>query len=270
MIPKRIFLFLFLFAGLFQLRAQSDTLVVKTIATKITLLPERSFLYLNEDNFFKIKYTGKNKLGRMELKGGTIEKKDSIYNFKATTGTSAILVIYEKLKNGTEKIALTYTYKLFGREVPRVTLDGVPNDSVIDKITVLAMGRLQCKQKYGTDKYQVVSFKIYIKNGKKFDTLSAKGYQLTPQMKRKIDSMDVKKSGGILMFENIKAIGPNGKEIDLPPLRVYMRDTRTMQFGAGGFGEKKLMAGGEKRLVFERKRLWSFDSLRSGRRRMAG
>ncbi len=267
MIPKRIFLFIFLFAGLFQLRAQSDTLVVKTVATKITVLPERSFLYLNEDNFFKIKYTGKNRLGRMELKGGTIEKKDSIYNFKATTGTSAILVIYEKLKNGTEKIALTYTYKLFGREVPRVTLDGVPNDSVIDKITVLALGRLQCKQKYGTDKYQVVSFKIYIKNGKKFDTLSAKGYQLTPQMKRKIDSMDVKKSGGILMFENIKAIGPNGKEIDLPPLRVYMRDTRTMQFGTGGFGgEKKLVVGGREKLVVgDRKKL-----VVSGRRRLVG
>jgi hypothetical protein len=234
MIPKRIFFFLFLFAGFFQLRAQTDTIVVKTVATKITVLPERSFLYLNEDNFFKIKYTGKNKLGRMELKGGTIEKKDSTYNFKATTGTSAILVVYEKLKNGTEKIALTWTYKLYGREVPRVTLDGVPNDSVIDKITIIALGRLQCKQKYGTDKYQITSFKIYIKNGNKFDTLSAKGNQLTLQMKRKIDSMDVRRSGGILMFENIKAIGPNGKEIELPPLRVYMRDEKIMTFGVGG------------------------------------
>jgi hypothetical protein len=235
MITKPIFLFLFLLAGAFQLHAQSDTIVVKTVATKITVLPERSFLYLNEDNFFKIKYTGKNKMGRMELKGGTIEQKDSTYNFKATTGTSAILVIYEKFKNGTEKIAHTYTYKLFGREVPRVTLDGVPNDSVADKFTTIALGRLHCKQKYGTDKYQVVSFKIYIKNGKKFDTISAKGNQLTPQMKRKIDSMDVRKNGGILMFENIKAIGPNGKEIDLPPLRIYLRDTKVTSFGTGGW-----------------------------------
>ncbi|MDQ3108428.1 MAG: hypothetical protein M3R17_00910 [Bacteroidota bacterium] len=235
MIPKRIFLFLFLLSGVLQLHAQSDTILVKTVATKITVLPERSFLYLNEDNIFKIKYTGKNKMGRMELKGGTIEQKDSTYNFKTTTGTSAILVIYEKLKNGTEKIAYTYTYKLFGREVPRVTLDGVPNDSVVDKFTVIALGRLQCRQKYGTDKYQVVSFKIYIKNGKKFDTLSAKGNQLTLQMKRKIDSMDVKKNGGILMFENIKAIGPGGKEIDLPPLRIYLRDVKVTSFGTGGW-----------------------------------
>jgi hypothetical protein len=251
MIPKHILLFIFLLCSIFRLQAQDDTIVVKTVATKITVFPERSFLYLNEDNFFKIKYTGKNKMGRMELKGGIIEQKDSIYNFKATTGTSAILVIYEKLKNGTEKIALTLTYKLYGREVPRVTLDGVPNDSLIDKFTVIALGKLHCKQKYGTDKYQVTSFKIYIKNGKKFDTLSAKGNQLTLQMKRKIDSMDVKKNGGILMFENIKAIGPTGKEIDLPPLRIYLRDQKVTQFGTGGFGRWKegLVVGGRKRLV---------------------
>ena len=234
MIPKRIFLLLFFIAGIFRLHAQTDTMLVRAVATKVTVIPERSFLYLNEDNLFKIKYTGKNKLGKIELKGGAIERKDSIYNFKATTGTSAILVVYEKLKNGTEKIALTLTYKLFGREVPRVTLDGVPNDSVADKFTVIALGRLFCKQKYGTDKYTITSFKLYIKNGNKFDTLSAKGNQLTSAMKHKIDSMDVRKNGGILMFENIRAVGPGGKEIELPPLRIYMRDEKILQFGNGG------------------------------------
>ncbi|CAN5366159.1 hypothetical protein BH09BAC5_BH09BAC5_12080 [soil metagenome] len=231
---RPVFLFLFLFFAFVKIHAQTDTLVVKAVVTKVTVIPERSFLYLNEDNFFKIKYTGKNKLGRIELKGGTIEKKDSLYNFKATTGTSAILVVYEKLKNGSEKIVLTWTYKLFGREVPRVTLDGVPNDSVVDKFTIIALGRLQCKQKYGNDKYTVTSFKLYIKNGSKFDTLSAKGNQMTLEMKRKVDSMDVMRNGGVLMFENIKAIGPNGKEIDLPPLRIYMRDEKHLQFGNGG------------------------------------
>ncbi len=231
---KHFFLFIFLFCGFFKSNAQSDTLVVKAVQTKVTVLPERSFLYLNENNFFTIKYTGKNKLGHMELKGGTIEQKDSLYNFKAINGTSAILVIYEKLKNGTEKIALTHTYKLFGREVPRVTLDGVPNDSVADKFTIIALGKLLCKQKYGNDKYTVTSFKLYIKNGSKFDTLSATGNQMTRAMKYKVDSMDVMKNGGILMFDNIKAIGPNGQEIDLPPLRIYMRDEKHLQFGNGG------------------------------------
>ncbi|HET6992289.1 MAG TPA: hypothetical protein VFJ43_13230, partial [Bacteroidia bacterium] len=160
---KFIFIFLFL-AFAIHAHAQLDTFVVKSVVSKVTVYPERTFLYLNENNFFKIKYSGKNKLGRMELKGGTIDKKnDSIYNFKATTGVNAILVIYEKLKNGTEKIALTWNYKLFGREVPRVYLDGTPNDSVEDQLRVIALGRLQCRQKYGTDKYTITSFKLYIR-----------------------------------------------------------------------------------------------------------
>jgi hypothetical protein len=233
MISLRKFCFLFFFfVFAIHLHAQLDTFTVKSVVSKVTVYPQRSFLYLNESNWFKIKYSGKNRLGRMELKGGTIDKKnDSIYNFKAETGVTAILVIYEKLKNGTEKIALTCSYKLFGREVPRVYLDGTPNDSVADQFRVIALGHLQCKQKYGNDKYVITSFRLYIRNGNKFDTLSAKGNTLTPAMKGKVDSMDVKKSGGILMFDNIKAIGPNGQEIDLPPLRIYLNEEERMRFG---------------------------------------
>ena len=240
-IQRIVSILFFILVFVFRIEAQTnststeqDTFRVKAVVSKVTVIPERSFLYLNENNLFRITYTGKNKLGRMELKGGTIDKKDSLYNFKATEGTSAILVIYEKLKNGTEKIAFTCTYKLFGREVPRVSLDGVPNDSVEDKFTIIALGKLRAKPKYGSEEYVITSFKIYIKNGNKFDTLSAKGNQLTLEMKRKIDSMDVRKNGGILMFENIKAVGPGGRVVDLPPLRIYMRDEKLLQFGNGG------------------------------------
>ncbi len=231
MLKRTFFLLAILSAFAGHLQAQTDTLVVKAVQSKVTVAPERSFLYLNENNWFRITYTGKNKLGRIELKGGTVEQKDSLYNFKATTGVSAILVVYEKLKNGTEKIAFTWTYKLYGRDVPRVYLDGVPNDSVADKFRTIAMGRLQAKQKYGTDQYTVTSFRLYIPAGGKFDTLSTTGNQLTPEMKKKIDAMDIKNAGGILMFDNIKANGPNGKEIELPPLRIYLQDSKQIRIG---------------------------------------
>ncbi len=235
MFSKQKFFFLFsILAIAFRMHAQQDTFYVKAVVSKVKVFPERTFLYVNENNLFRITYTGKNKLGRMELKGGKVEKIDSLYNLTATEGTSAILVIYEKLKNGTERIAFTWSYKLFGREVPRVSLDGVPNDSVEEKFTIIALGKLRAKQKYGNDTYTITSFKIFIRNGNKFDTISTKGNQLTLEMKRKIDSMDVRKNGGILMFENIKAIGPGGIEIDLPPLRIYMRDEKVLQWGNGG------------------------------------
>ena len=170
-------------------------------------------------------------MGHVEFRGGTVVKKDSLWNLKAATGVSAILVVYEKLKNGTEKIAYTWTYKLYSREIPEVKLDNVANDSVVDKFTVIAVGKLRAKQKYNNDQYNITSFKMYIRNGNHFDTLSAKGNQMTLEMKQRVDAMDVKTNGGILMFEDIKAIDPNGKEIELPPLRIYIQDVKPIKAG---------------------------------------
>jgi hypothetical protein len=234
-IPKNIFFItIFLFATFrihAQVTTQQDTFIVKAVTAQITVLPEKYYLYVNEDNFFKITYKGKNKLGHVEFRGGTAEKKDSLYNLRATTGTSAILAVYEKLKNGTERLAYTWTYKLYSREIPEVRLDGIPNDSVADKFTIIAVGQLRAKQKYGRDQYTITSFKLYIRNGNHFDTLSATGSRMTLEMKNRIDKMDVKGSGGILMFENIKAIDPNGKEVELPPLRIFLQDGKPVKVG---------------------------------------
>jgi len=231
---KILFSFLvFLFCA-FRMQGQvaaQDTFTVKAVSTKITVTPDRLFLYINEDNFFKITYSGKNKMGHVEFRGGTATKKDSLYNLRATTGVSGILVVYEKLKNGTEKIAFTWTYKLFSRETPEVRLDGVPNDSVVDKFTIIAVGKLKAKAKYNNDQYTITSFKLYIKNGNHYDTLEAKGNQMTLEMKNRIDKMDVKANGGILMFEDIKAIDPTGKEIELPPLRIFIQDSKQIRIG---------------------------------------
>lgn len=223
-------LFLLLLCGK-NLAAQQDTFLVKAMQTKIAVYPEKLFLYLNEDNLFRITYKGKNKMGRVELRGGTAEKKDSLYNLKAKTGASAILVVYEKLKNGTEQVAYTHTYKLFAREVPQVFLDQVPNDSFADKFAVIGLGRLRAIPKYGSDVYIVTSFTMYFKNGSKFDTLHATGNQMTLEMKKRVDAMDVKNKGGMLLFDDIKAKGPNGKEIELPPLRIYLQDGPRIRFG---------------------------------------
>ncbi len=232
-LSKRNYFFLFVFLGsVIQANAQLDTFIVKSLHSNVSVLPVKSFLFLKEDNLFKIKYVGKNKLGRMELRGGVIDKKnDSIYNFKAQTGVSAILVIYEKLKNGNEIIAFTYTYKLFGREMPHVRLDGIPNDSVIGVLTVIALGKLRAQAKYNKDIYTVTSFKLYVGSGNLFDTLSTKGNQLSLDMKRLINKIDVKTYGGALMFEEIKGLGPGGVEITFPPLKVFLMEEKISGFG---------------------------------------
>ncbi|HLG03772.1 MAG TPA: hypothetical protein VI731_09275 [Bacteroidia bacterium] len=228
---NKIFILVFVLFCIMKINAQQDTFKVKTVRPEITVLPERLFIYLNEDNYFQINYKGKHKLGRVECRGGTVEKADSIYNVRATTGVTAILVVYERLKNGTEQIAYSRTYKLYGREVPVVTLDGVPNDSFAEKFAVIALGRLKTKQKSGSDAYAVTSFVMYFSNGIQFDTLKATGNQMTSAMKRRVDAMDVNRKGGVLMFDAIKAKGPHGKEIELPPLRIYLQDGPKLKAG---------------------------------------
>jgi hypothetical protein len=213
--------------------AQQDTFVVKSAATTITVLPERSWLYLNENNPMKVLYRGKHELGRVEFLGGIIQKQDSLYQLKATTGVEGVLIIYEKLRNGGERIVWSRTYKLFSRELPVVTLNGISNDSFIEKFTLIAIGQLYAHPRYSQDRYTITAYTICLSNSKtgQQDTLRASDGRLSKTMKQRIDSMDVRNKGGFLLFENIKARGPTGREVDLPPLRIYLTDEKIIRFG---------------------------------------
>lgn len=214
------------------LSAQTDTFIVKNAATTISIVPNASWFYLREDYAVKINYVSKNKLSRVELKGGTATLRDSMYILRAETGGEAVLVVYEKLKNGKEQVALSKTYKLYGRELPTVTIDNVPNDSVVDQFTLIALGKLRAKTKFGNQVFRVDSFTMYFRNPKGgFDTLRSFTNQMTPEMKKRVDAIDVKKTGGMLMFENIHATSPEGKDVELPPLRVFLSTQSRIRFG---------------------------------------
>lgn len=211
--------------------AQTDTFVVKNAATSVTIVPNDSWFYLKEDYAVKITFVSKNKLSRVELKGGTVTKKDSLYVLRAEAGAEAVLVVYEKLKNGKEQVALSKTYKLYGRLLPEVNIDGVPNDSVTTQLTLIALGRLHAKNKYNKEEYRVDSFCLYIRGPMGTDTLWSKTNQMTPEMKKRVDAIDVKKSGGMLVFDEIHATSPQGKDVELPPLRVFLSKESRLRFG---------------------------------------
>lgn len=221
---------LFLLGGL-RLSAQTDTFVVKNASTTVTVVPNNSWFYLHEDYAVKINFSGKNKLSRVVLNGGTVTKKDSVYILRAEAGGEAVLVVYEKLKNGKEQVALSKTYKLFGRELPLVNVDGVGNDSVTTQLTLIALGRLHAKTKYSREEWRVDSFCIYIRGDKGMDTLWSKTNQMTPEMKKRVDAMDIKNGGGMLVFDEIHATSPQGKDAELPPLRVFLSKESRLQFG---------------------------------------
>src|SRR3569832_357573 len=175
-----------LLLGTIRVAAQTDTFVVKSATTTVSIVPNDSWFYLHEDYAVQINYTSKNKLSRVVLNGGTVTKKDSLYILRAESGGEAVLVVYEKLKNGKEQVALSRSYKLFGRELPEVNIDGVPNDSVTTPLTLIALGRLHAKTKYSKEEYRVDSFCMYTRGPKGTDTLWSKTNQMTPEMKKHV------------------------------------------------------------------------------------
>jgi hypothetical protein len=212
--------------------AQTDTFLVKSVSTTVTIVPNDSWFHVREDYTVQITFKSKNKLSRVELKGGTVTKKDSVYVLRAETGGEAVLVVYEKLPNGKEQVALSKPYKLYGRELPQVTVDHVPNDSVVDKLSLIALGKLRAKTKYGNQVYRVDSFCMYLRDPKGgMDTMYSKTGQMTPEMKRRVDSIDVKKNGGMLIYDGIHATSPEGKDVELPPLRVFLSSEARIRFG---------------------------------------
>lgn len=212
--------------------AQTDTFMVKSLSTTVTVVPNDSWFHVKEDYPVKITFKSKNKMSRVELKGGTATKKDSVYVLRAEAGGEAVLVIYEKLPNGKEQVALSKTYKLYGRELPEVTIDFVKQDSVVDKMSLIGLGKLRAKTKYGNQVFRVDSFCMYLRNPKGgMDTLYSKTGQMTLEMKQRVDAIDVKKSGGMLIYDQIHATSPEGKDVELAPLRVFLSPESRMRFG---------------------------------------
>jgi hypothetical protein len=211
--------------------AQTDTFMVKSLTTTVMITPNDSWFYVREDYPVKITFKGKNKMSRVELRGGTATKKDSLWMLRAETGGEAVLVVYEKLPNGKEQIAMSKSYKLYGRELPEVTVDFVKNDSVVDKLSLIALGKLRAKTKYGQQVFRVDSFCMYIRSPKGFDTLYSKTGQMTKEMKVAVDAIDVKKSGGMLIYDQIHATSPEGKDVELAPLRVFLSAEARIRFG---------------------------------------
>jgi hypothetical protein len=212
--------------------AQTDTFMVKSMSTTVSVVPNDSWFHAKEDYTVKITFKSKNKMSRVELKGGTATKKDSVWILRAETGGEAVLVVYEKLPSGKEQVALSKSYKLYGRELPEVTIDFVKQDSVVDKMSLIGLGKLRAKTKYGQQAFRVDSFCMYLRNPKGgMDTLYSKTGQMTLEMKQRVDAIDVKKSGGMLIYDQIHATSPEGKDVELAPLRVFLSPESRMRFG---------------------------------------
>jgi hypothetical protein len=228
----RVIFFLFTLFACEFVRAQDSVSIFKVVKSKTNFIisPSNNVLWIGVDNSICIKTEGEGKIAKVEFTGATITRKDSCYIARVSSGSGheAILSVYELLPNGKSQLALNKKYNVVSLPVPEVLVCDVKSDSIIDKFSLMAIGKLTARLKGTSEKLKVVSFEMQTGNQIAIDTLESTNEKLTVEMKRVIDAM---KPGSLIMFNNI--VCRNAKGDLLPPMsvRIFIDKKEIYQYG---------------------------------------
>jgi hypothetical protein len=225
---KKIISLILLFISLKSFSQNSNDLKFKVVATqgKVKIFPEDNFLFVDHRNKIKIRLTGSGVISEVMLQGGSIKGNDSLYIARVTSGEKALLSVYETLPGGKKVLAATKQYIII--QNPEVTVNGVGNDSTIDKLS-FAGGRVKGKYNSIQNRPQVISFKMSMLKGQEFVNDSVTGDRFSKPMRLYIDS---RKNGDLVYLTDIKIKGVDNKVTVYPALRLFVVDyTNPLQFG---------------------------------------
>lgn len=222
------FLFTFYVFSQNNFEKKDGTIKVSNPLKIVTVEPKGDELFIGRQNKLKIKISGKGKIDKIVLDGGTITGKDSIYIAQVTKGTKAILSVYEKTSNGNSKLIYTKPYRIFKIPEPIVMVDDVRSDSVINKQTITAVGRLSARMENTGVRLKILSFNMQMANSGTMDTLRAQGNSLTRNMRKIIDKA---KDGSLVYFDSIQCVMPDSTIKILNPIRIYIKEEPVHLFG---------------------------------------
>ena len=204
-------------------------LKIKSPKSVISVFPDDNELRINSKKEITIRNKGKNKIIKVELKGGTITGSDSLYTISASEGKIAILTIYTKTSDGKSKLALTKSYEITPPPIPIIYVNGVKCDSTIEKLTLAVVGQLKAFLPKEKIYIPIISFEMNMANPvtSKIDTLKAKDGFLTKEMRVAVYK---KKKGSVVYFENIKCMLPDKSIVTIPVSRVFLIETPIYKF----------------------------------------
>lgn len=227
---KIIFFFLFSFSTLLfsQTSKEKDlTFKVKSEKSIVKILPDKSLLYLGENLpiIIRIKPKGR-KIGKVTFKGGKVQGQDSSYIITAGSGTEGILSVYEKTNDG-NKLLINKFYE-FKKVTLKASCVGVKNDSVIDLLTLEALGKITARIEETKKAVKVINFQMIVSSSEKTDTLNSKGSVLTKEMKTEIGKL---KSGSAVYFYNIECQMPDMVIRKIQSLRLFISESKVWQIG---------------------------------------
>jgi hypothetical protein len=208
------------------------TAKVQATQSYVEVSPSVNILYQTRPYLFTFKLLPKGKIGKIEFKGCQIKEKEGGFEVMALDVPWAVLTVYEKLPNGTQKIRLTKKYGIFKVPDPVIYIDDVRSDSTIEKLTLFTSGQVWARIP-SSPKSQIIikSFDLvyYHRDSNRNDTLHSNGTRLTKQMKEWVAQQE---PGTMVELSNISLyILPQQVIRTKLKARVFLNHTRPRQFG---------------------------------------
>lgn len=188
-----------------------------------------TLLWTEKNNLISITELGGTQISKVFLEGGKIGiVKDSIYSAIVSEGTTAVLSVFEKDKQGKDKLISVKQYHIKSIPLPDIFVCGVKADSVIDKQQLLQFNEVTAYSKYFKTKVPVLGFDVIFSSQTGGDTLHSKNKNFTINMRNKIHLL---KPGDVLQFTNIVCRTPDGKERRPEDLLIYIDETNKYKVG---------------------------------------
>jgi hypothetical protein len=197
-----------------QVKEKPLQITVVANNSSITVFPEDNYLFQGSRNRIKI-IMKSGQISKVTLMGGTITGTDSMYIAEVNGSDKALLSVYEKTSGGKEKLVFNKEYRIV--PYPMANFNGVRNDSVIDKLSLMG-GFLKANQSLGPG-VKITSFKMLIEKDGKFALDSIQGNRLSKEMRLYINRM---RNGSVALIEEIKYTDPYGEEKTIPALRLFV------------------------------------------------
>lgn len=221
---KRIVLIIFysciIVISSFAQKSQSTVLnyVVKVNSSNYRIFPEDNYLFVDKKNCIKLSIKGKNNISSIKVSNGRIVKTkvDTVYIIDNVKGGICLLSLYEKAKNGKNKLIQNKQYKVV--DYPIISINNVKSDSSISKL-LLCGGIVKARYDRLGIEAQVIGFKMDIFENDSFVTDSSTNDRLTKKMRLYVNGL---KEGSLVYIKDVKYVKANGTMKTDPIFRLFL------------------------------------------------
>ncbi|MCC7301052.1 MAG: hypothetical protein IT233_00265 [Bacteroidia bacterium] len=209
-----------------------DTVVfkVKDDAMRVSLWPNDSALWTEQENYFVLRVTGEFKVGGIMVTGGKIKRKDSLFSVTVDEkDVSALITVLEILPDGTRAVCFTRKYTIRRAPQPVLKVCGVKRDSVMDLWDLHIRNGITAFLESQKVFLPVTGFSmVYTDASGQTDTLTTAGNKFNLTMREKLFLLN---PGSSITIVDAAVVMPGGNAKILDPVRIFLAETGKRKVG---------------------------------------